>query len=112
MSASSHMKETAEDLAVKEKAWVWNKRELMSYVTQYAEAAIPGKVSKPNKKQKAIAQDAGKAKFPVTLVRKLGNLQRRINGEEDEVQRGYLSTEFQTHLRAYADGLGLLQVFS
>ncbi|WP_122072951.1 hypothetical protein [Pseudophaeobacter sp. EL27] len=109
MSLSSHLVETPEDLEVKRKAWIWNKRELLKFVTQYADAADPGAVSKPTSLQNAIAADAEKAKFPVTLVRKLGNLRRRIDASDDKDGETELVTEFTDKLRSYAEKLGLGQ---
>ena len=111
MSVSSNLVETPEDLEVKRKAWVWNKRELLTYVTQYAEAADPGTVSTPTSQQNAIAADAAKARFPVTLVRQLGNLRRRIDASEDLDLEKELVTKFTDQLRDYADKIGLGQAF-
>lgn len=111
MSVSSNLVETPADLEVKRKAWIWNKRELLTYVAQYAEAAEPGAVSTPTAQQNAIVADASKAKFPVTLVRELGNLRRRIDASDESDQKRELVTRFTDKLRSYADDLGLGQAF-
>jgi len=112
MSVSSNLVETPEDLEVKRKAWVWNKRELLNFVTQYAEAADPVATSVPTSEQNAIVADAEKAKFPITLVRKLGKLQFQINAADDSDLLAELNDKFTTALRGYAEKIGLGQAFS
>lgn len=111
MSVSSNLVETPEDLEVKRKAWVWNKRELLTYVTQYAKAADPTAPSAPTSKQNAIVADAEKAKFPISLVRKLGKLQCRITAADNPGKETELKAKFTAALRDYADKIGLGQAF-
>ncbi len=111
MSVSSHVVETPEDLEVKRKAWVWNKRVLLKYVTQYAKAADPATPSIPTKNQNAIVADAENEKFPKSLVRKLGKLRIRINSTEDSCSVSELEAKFTDALREYAEKLGLGQAY-
>lgn len=112
IATSSKLVETSEDLEVKRKAWTWNKRELLEFVNQYAKEAEYGSLSTPSGEQDAIAADAGKANFPITLVRELGNLLRRINDTENSEKKSDLKRRFDCTLRNYAEKIGLGQVFS
>lgn len=112
IATSSNLVETSEDLEVKRKAWIWNKRELLEFVNQYAKAAVYGSLSTPSGRRDAIAADAGKENFPVTLVRDLGNLRRRINDAENPERKKELNERFDGLLRDYAEKIGLGQAFS
>lgn len=107
MSVRNHLKETPGDIDVKRTAWRGCKRRLLVWASQYA---ANHKVGGETDYQLAILADAKQEKFPMTTVRKVGSLMRRIDAADDEA-RSKLEVALQGALRSYAEGLGLSKGF-
>lgn len=109
---ASHLHESPEDLEVKRTAWRGTKERLMFLAKRFAEAHEPGSKGPSGKQQGIMDSAKDRENFPKGVIKKCGNLVRRIDAAEDPDKKSQLQLQLQAAQREFADRIGLGQAFA